>query len=313
MKTGKRTSPAACVLVTGAPRSGTTVVGELLSAAPGAIELYEPMSDIVGDTAVPSWFPIPGEEGFDEATADDLVARIVRRRLRCGWRPEAIQGTQGRNRFLNRTRRTAMLARLQPWKPTQVWKDPMALMLAPRLARAGKIPVIITVRDPLSLASSYKRMDWRPPVEGLVERMQRAGMEIDQRIPDLVKGDLDPMRAGAIAWNLFYRMLLGEMRAGLPATVIRNADLMTHPEKVRQRLIAVTGLAVPEPEEAAEDSGDTSADLPQKAHIANRSLESVTQYWRKTLSEEEVAFGRLLNDDLWAELEQEIERHRESW
>ncbi|WP_034920923.1 sulfotransferase [Erythrobacter sp. SD-21] len=308
-----RTKPAATVLVTGAPRSGTTAVGELLSRSPRAIELYEPMSDIVGDRAVADWFPIPGQEGFELPVADDLVERIQRRRLRCGWRPEAIQGTQGRNRFLNRTRRTAWLARLQPWKSTQVWKDPMALMLAPRLARTTDVPVIITVRDHLSLASSYKRMEWRPPVEGLVDRMQRAGLRFDARIPDLLGTGLDPMRAGAIAWNVFYGVVLDELRAGLPATVVLNSDLMLHPEAVRQRLIAVTGLSVPAPREAAEEQSGASEDLPQKAHIANRSLESITEYWKKTLSEDEVAFGRDLNDELWAELEPEIRQHREGW
>ena len=304
---------ARAVLVTGAPRSGTTPVGELLGGAPGAIELYEPMSYSVGDHAVPDWLSVPGQEGFDLATVDDLVDRILRRRVKNAFRPDRILGRLGRNRFLNRSRRTAMLARLQPWKGPQIWKDPMAFMIAPRVARNTDVPVIITVRDHLSLASSFKRMSWRPPVEGLVSRMQDAGMPIDPRIPELIKSDLDAARAGAIAWNLLYSTLLREMRDGLPATVIRNSDLMERPDEVRERLIAVTGLAVPQPAAAAENGTAGAEPLPEKAHIQNRSLESITQYWKKTLDEEQVAFSRNLNDDLWAELEPEIRRHREAW
>lgn len=309
----RRSEAARTVLVTGAPRSGTTAVGELLSGSPGAIELYEPMSNIVGDRAVSDWFPIPGQDNFDLATADDLIDRIQRRRVRTTFRPENILGTLGRNRFLNRTRRTAILARLQPWKRTQVWKDPMALLIAPRVAQTTDIPVIVTVRDHLSLSSSFKRMSWRPPVEDLAERMQALGMSMDPRIPELLKGDLDAARAGAVAWNLFYSTLLGELRNGLDVTTILNTDLMLHPEAVRDRLIAVTGLQVPEPQKAAEEQAGTSEPLPEKAHIQNRSLESITQYWKKTLDEEQVDFSRDLNDALWAELEAEITRRREAW
>lgn len=305
--------PARTVLVTGAPRSGTTPVGELLSGSPGAIELYEPMSDIVGDRAVPDWFPVPGQQDFDAATVDDLIDRIRRRRVRNTFRPENILGNLGRNKYLNRSRRTAMLARLQPWKRTQVWKDPMAFFVAARVARTTDVPVIITVRDHLSLASSFERMSWRPPVEGLVSRMQSVGMPVDPRIPGLVEGDLDAAKAGAVAWNLLYSVLLREMREGLPATVLVNSDLMVDPEAVRARLIAVTGLAVPKPAEAAEEKAASAEPLPEKAHIQNRSLESITQYWKKTLSEEQVAFCRDLNDELWSELEPEIRRQHEAW
>jgi hypothetical protein len=309
----RRKEAARTVLVTGAPRSGTTAVGELLSGAPGAIELYEPMSNIVGDRSVTDWFPIPGQKNFDLATADDLVDRIRRRRVRTTFRPENILGTLGRNRFLNRTRRTSWLARLQPWKRTQIWKDPMALLIAPRVARTTDIPVIITVRDHLSLSSSFKRMNWRPPVEDLVRRMQALDMRVDPRIPDLMEADLDPARAGALAWNLFYSILFDELRDGLDVTVILNTDLMLHAQAVRERLIDVTGLEVPEPRKASEESAGAEEPLPEKAHIQNRSLESITQYWKKTLDEDQVAFSRELNDALWAELEAEIASRRAAW
>ena len=138
-------------------------------------------------------------------------------------------------------------------------------------------------------------------------------MPIDPRIPELIKSDLDAARAGAIAWNLLYSTLLREMRDGLPATVILNSDLLERPDEVRERLIAVTGLAVPQPAAAAEDGAAGAKPLPEKAHIQNRSLESITQYWKKTLDEEQVAFSRDLNDELWTELEPEIRRHREAW
>lgn len=308
-----RKEPARTVLVTGAPRSGTTAVGELLSRSPGALELYEPMSNIVGDRAVTDWFPIPGQDNFSTEAADDLIDRICRRRVRTGFRPENILGTLGRSRFLNRTRRTAILSRLQPWKRTQVWKDPMALLIAPRVVRTTDIPVIVTVRDHLSLASSFQRMKWRPPVEGLVQRMKALQMRFDPRIPELLKTDLDAARAGAIAWNLFYSYLLDELRSDLDLTVVLNTDLMIHPEAVRNRLAEVTGLAVPAPEKAAEDKFGGSEALPEKAHIQHRSLSSITNYWQKTLDEQQIAFSRDLNEALWAELEPEIARRREAW
>ena len=304
--------PASTVLVTGAPRSGTTPVGELLSASPGTIEVYEPMSDVVGDRAVPNWFPIPGQQDFSHAAADDLVERICKRRVRNGFRPKAILGNLGRNRFLNRSRRTAILAKLQPWKRTQIWKDPMAFFVALRVARTTDMPVIVLVRDPLSLASSFARMSWRPPVEGLVERMQSVGMPVNSRIPAAIESEMDAAKAGAVAWNLIYSTLLREMREELPATVISTSDIMIDSEKVRQRLMAATGLSVPAARKSVDETVGIGEPLPEKAHIRNRSLESITKYWKKTLSKEQVRFSRDLNDELWAELEPEIVRKSET-
>ena len=51
------------VLVTGAPRSGTTPVGAALALAPGVRMIYEPMGP-TGDRRIPVRFAIPGQRGL---------------------------------------------------------------------------------------------------------------------------------------------------------------------------------------------------------------------------------------------------------
>ena len=67
-----RRSPKRLVLVTGTPRSGTTAVGSILAAAPGARELYEPFNRHVGMVEVDVDFPVVGAGTLDEPDAGRL-------------------------------------------------------------------------------------------------------------------------------------------------------------------------------------------------------------------------------------------------
>ena len=124
------------VLVTGTPRSGTTPVGDALAAAPGARTLYEPLNFHVGDRRVTRYFEVPGAGGFDEATADALVADIGR--CACGCDPGIFpedrglrRAGQARDREPDARRRTGSAA-LDPRLRTLIWKDPFAAFVAAR-------------------------------------------------------------------------------------------------------------------------------------------------------------------------------------
>lgn len=64
------------VLVSGAPRSGTTPVGSLLAMAQGASMLHESMNVETGDRRVTKPFPVPGSDGFAESDLHELVQDI---------------------------------------------------------------------------------------------------------------------------------------------------------------------------------------------------------------------------------------------
>lgn len=285
------------ILVTGAPRSGTTVVGEYLLSSWRVRELYEPMNANVGDRSIRHQFEVPGSQDFPAGSLDDLHERIVRGRLRLRRANNAR-----RNRYLNRTNRTMMLANVAPFASHLIWKDPFAFFCAPHLARKG-VPVVVTVRDHLSLVGSFKRMEWSAPVASLSQRMREAGMTVSDDVYAQCQEAEGHAYTGALMWNLLHSALLDWMEAGEPLTVLENTQLLEAPEKAAATLTRVTGISVTiDRQEEAPEPPAQDADLPTKAHIKNRDAKSITDYWRKVLSDDEVEQTLAINADLMERL-----------
>ena len=285
------------ILITGAPRTGTTVVGEYLSGCSGVGELYEPMNANVGDRAVQNQFEIVGAGGFSTEVASDLIERIRRGKLHTKSPQNA-----NRNRFLNRTKRTALSARYWPFYRTLVWKDPFAIFLAPEVAARGDIPVIVTIRDPLSVTGSFKRMNWTAPIADLIARMEEAGLKPPEAARTLLAQEQTPARAGMILWHLVHAELLRWLDAGVPLTPILTTDILTQPERFTATIKQSTGLEIKAPPGPEVAPIPPNEDLPDKAHIKQRNLDNVSSYWKKVLTEDEAAECRALNDKQGATL-----------
>lgn len=284
------------ILVTGAPRSGTTVVGEYLLSSWRIRELYEPMNVNVGDRSIRNQFEVPGSQDFPATALDDLHDRIVRGRLRLRRANNAR-----RNRYLNRTNRTMLAANVAPFASHLIWKDPFAFFCAPQLARKG-VPVIVTVRDHLSLVGSFKRMEWSAPVASLSQRMREAGLTVNDEIFAQCQTAEGHAYTGALMWHLLHSALVGWMEAGEPLAVLENTELLDNPAQAAATLTKVTGIPVTIERQEEPQETQPDADLPTKAHIKNRDAKSITDYWRKVLSDEEVEQTLALNAELMERL-----------
>ena len=125
--------PVDVVLVTGTPRSGTTVVGDMLAKAKGAQYLYEPLNRWVGVKHLDHDFPVPGSAEFDPTQLSELLERIGRVDLSLkpgvfphdtGWR------RVGKRVVGSRTTMSYRRCRVDPTLRTVIWKDPFALFMA---------------------------------------------------------------------------------------------------------------------------------------------------------------------------------------
>ncbi|MBY6128591.1 hypothetical protein KUW15_07685 [Qipengyuania aquimaris] len=288
------------VLVTGAPRSGTTVVGNALRTSWRHREIYEAMNAFVGDKAIRNQFEVPGAGGFSEAALDDLVERIETGRLRL--RKSLLKQ---RNPYLNRTNMSMAGANFVPLVTHLIWKDPFAFFCAPHLARRG-MPVIVTQRNHLSLVGSFKRMDWLAPVGDLSKRMVEAGYEIDRGLLAQCQDASTPTETGALMWHLLNLALLRWLEDGEPVNVVRNDDLLFSTDEVSERLHRITGLPVALEKAESETAAPPQEPLPQKAHIANRDAKSITDYWKTLLDEDEVALALDLNGELAQRLDDKL-------
>lgn len=285
------------VLVTGMPRSGTTPIGERLCSMKGAVELYEPMNRVVGDNLITNQFEIPGSNSFSLETLDFTLSRISNGKL---FSKKPRPSANGRSRFFNRTKRTILRNRYYPFIRTRIWKDPFAYFFVPYINKNTSIPIVITVRSPLSLVASFKRMGWHFNITDLTVRLLEADLWDDSfDIP--TSKPLEPVKSAIYAWKIFNSYLLGWIKNGLDVPIINISSHNSLSTTVTNKLNAGLSLNL---KDVVINEGDSieTPNLPRKAHIKNRSLASMNNYWEKVLTEEEVHLCRLVNDDLWEEI-----------
>ncbi|QIK42332.1 hypothetical protein [Pontivivens nitratireducens] len=289
-------SPRQLVLVTGMPRSGTTVIGERLSQGPTVAELYEPMSRKVGDIGIHNQFETVGAGGMSPEQAQAFVARLRRGQLWGRW--PGLRS--GRNPLLNRTRRTMLAAAFKPGLTHLIWKDPFAVLWADWLTRNTDISVIFTLRAPLSVVASFSRMGWHFDPADLARRMAQSGL-LTADLPQRGEGISPNAHDAMLIWYLVHLNLRAWMDADSPITVVDIEDNLEHGVAVGERLQAATGLPVAAA--AALSTAPTSGEaLPQKAHVKERSAQSITTYWKQTLSPQEIEACEALNGALFEEL-----------
>ncbi len=280
------------VLVTGAPRSGTTVVGDVLAARRGSVALYEPMNIQSGDKRFGVPFPVPGASGFDAGALDDFLAdlRVLRLDLRSGVFPhETGVAAFGKRLIGSRARASLRGARLRPWADTLVWKDPFALLCVPALIGLG-LPVIVTYRPAAAIAASFKRLNWTFDVEAIHRRAVVGGLDV---APPSTGERVGRETVCAVhIWRLCVEMCLS-LGSGGPLTV-STGDLAAAPGPAFDAIFARAGLAADA--RAAREIGArfrprAAAAIPSgHPHSRNRDPRSVNSYWREVLSAEERAF-----------------------
>jgi sulfotransferase family protein len=296
------------VLVTGTPRSGTTVVGDMLARAKGARYLYEPLNRWVGVKHLDHDFPVPGSSVFGPADLSALLESIRRVDLSLkpgvfphdtGWR------RHGKRLVGSRTTMSYRLCRADPTLRTVVWKDPFALFMAGEVARAG-IPVIVTVRNPWAVAASFKRLGWGFDVADVRRRLLEAGRDAPDHPGPPIDGR-DPITSAAALWDTAHRLLLDDESFGTRIVFVDLDQVVAHPVDTYEGLYRVAGLpwtdAVAEDIEARyRQDGSQGAGTPTstKAHDWKaRDVSQVNLYWKDLLTEEEAATVTALAGATW--------------
>jgi len=288
------------ILVTGAPRTATTPVGNLLAQCQGAVALYEP----VGPTGL-AWirepFPMVGPTlGIEPGELGELIWQL--RSVRLGkLKPQARLDAAPSLRsaiFGSRTLHSARIARLQPWARTVIWKDPHAIMLVPDLVDSD-VDVVVTARTPWAHAASYKRLGWRSKAAEIYPRWARkfGPCEVCEAF---VERCSDNVISAALLWRMSYFPLIRTHT--LPRVhLVTSEDLERGERATYFALLDQLGLtATPGVERTlagARREAAASGDK-KKTHDWNRSMASLNRYWQEVLSTADLANVRAITDDL---------------
>jgi Sulfotransferase domain len=308
--TGFKAKP---ILLTGIPRSGTTWVGRMLVTGGGLGYLNEPfnLARSPGTVRVPvgHWFPYVTEE--NEA---DVLARLTKL-LRFRY-PLARELSHCRNR-------TDLLHTMKTWKDfvrsrgrRPLVKEPHAVFSSAWFAQRLDADVVVIVRHPAAVVSSWTRLGWSFDFQNLLEQpalIRDRLARFEQELRTALEPSADVVGRIALLWRVVYETVADLNDELEQLTIVRHEDLSRDPIEGFRALYERLGLSFSRETEraiAASSSADnpkeTAVDRPHETRIDSRAN---LAHWKNRLTQDEVrrvreltepAATRYYTDDDWA-------------
>jgi hypothetical protein len=277
-------------LITGAHRSGTTWLGRVVAKAPDVSVLHEPFNRDWGMAGVPSWYPYwsPAGEGpvIDKLVCDLLSgrAKYVRNHATDNFiKARLRRAIGGRSELQYRRARLAQRRNL-------ILKDPLALLLTPRLATQYGFKAVILVRHPGAFLVSLRRMSWESTVDWLSDKKEF----VRAHAPYLAS--IDAGSSVAYRTGLFWRALYSfaiKAAEDRPEAVrlARHEDLSLDPVVHLSPVLSHLGIddISPSMEFAMRSTmGDTILPPAGKLHEFERDAKSLMTSWQSEIAKDEM-------------------------
>jgi len=277
------------VLVTGAPRSGTTWVGRTLTLSGELGELYEPFNPTAHQAR---WFDPPEFYFYVEARNADRYGTELREMSRLQF-----PLTRVRSRMSLRTWRTARHHRRR--HRTALVKDPLALFSTPWLAAELGFRPLILVRHPAAFVSSLLRVRWQVRFGSWLRQpllMDSLLAPWAEQIERADAGQRDLTSDGALLWTV-CNDVVRRWRDEHPSwLIVRHEDLAADPEVAFAGLYDALGLSWTDAvgtEIRTSTSADNPADVASGAqHELARNSRSIATVWRSRLSDSQIGVVR---------------------
>jgi hypothetical protein len=278
------------ILVTGAPRSGSTWVGRTIAKAPSVHYVHEPfnISGIPCSCGVrfDYWFfyisKVNGTE-YQDHIRHVLGSCLNRFHLR-----NMIKEARRRRRvgvLINHARSL--------FAPRPVVKDPLALCSAEWLASAFGMKPIIVIRHPAAFANSYKRLNWSHPFAHFLSQpllMKERLFPFEAEIREFATEERDIVDQAALLWKLLHFLIQGYQQAHPDWCFVRHEDLVQDPLVGFQAIFAHLGLEFSDQVALSIREHQEHADATQlqDPYSVRRSSDQVAGTWRLGLAPQEI-------------------------
>jgi len=299
--------PRKPILVTGAIRSGTGWVGQMLAASPTPIGyIWEPFSvrHRPGTLAVPwqHWFPYL----CDENAAPYVPA--IERSLQFDYRTAAELRSIRNAKDAGRMARDWYRWRVQRRRgAAPLYKDPIAVFSAEWLARRFDMDVVVTVRHPCAFASSIKRLHWA--------YTKRFGDLLDQpllmrdflshyadQLRDYSRHDHDIVDQAILLWNIQNEAVAHHHERHASEWVFVRLEDLSHDPVARfrdmfERLNVTWSDGVAELVRSTSDPSNPV--VASRADSIRRDSAASATSWKRTLTDAEIVRVRAGTEHLW--------------
>ena len=217
------------ILITGSPRSGTSWVGRIIEHVPFVRYIHEPFN-ISGRPCqcgmrFPYWFYYVSTTNSHNF-AEHLKHVMYPAYSRVGLLNLITEMAQSR-------RIRPLLKYLRSYRFHKVVvKDPLAVFSAETLACLFDMNVIVLIRHPAAIVSSYKGLNWTHPFSHFLDQPQLMEEHLSPfraEIEDFSRKEYDIVDQVALLWKLIHYMILKYKNTRPDWVYVRFEDLASDP------------------------------------------------------------------------------------
>lgn len=243
---GTSLKPNQHILLTGAPRSGTTFAGHIIALAGNVGYVREPFNSDFGLHGLPHQFLYLYEGMADEATYRDMAASLVAGRA--AFKRMPVRGANTRRQALGRalfgsgTHYSYMKARYNPQVSRYLFKDPMACLASQYLHDQFNVQVIIMVRHPLPTIASMRRVNLDHRLDDLVAQKYLYQTYLKDILGGVRLERISSLERRALLWSCLYYMLYNFSKDHEGYIVLPHEHLAHQPQSAMQSLFGQLGL-----------------------------------------------------------------------
>lgn len=217
------------ILVTGAPRSGTSWIGRIMEQVPFVRYTHEPFNisrkPCACGVEFKHWFFYLSPENCHEF--EEHLRHVI-------YPAYSRAGLQNLFTEMAQARRIRLL-----WKYLQAYrfhravvKDPLAVFSAETLASLFDMDVVVLIRHPAAIVSSYKALNWTHPFSHFLHQpqlMEEHLAPFRAEIEDFVEHEHDIVDQVALLWKLIHHMVIQYQKTHPDWIFIRHEDLASDP------------------------------------------------------------------------------------
>lgn len=289
------------ILVTGAHRTGTTWVGQMLAAG-GLAYVSEPLNVLrrrgVMSAPVKHWYTYISREN----ESDYLSAFQNTLALRYQFLAE-VKSLRSRRDILRMGRDLGIFVRGRALRQPALLKDPFAVFSIPWFVERLNCRAVVTLRHPAAFASSLKRLNWPFDFHDLLNQplLMRDHLEADRADMQRIQPD-DIIGQSALLWRIIYRVVQRTVERIPSIILVRHEDLSLNPVNGFAKAYESLGLAYPlKVQETIRNSSSSENPVElsrQKTHSVKLDSRANLDSWKKRLSAEEIARIRAITEEV---------------
>ena len=283
------------VFVTGAIRSGTTFVGQILSLPREVDFINEPFNPLSGMPGIKRWYPYlrPSLDTEEMKYYHELSKNIFTYDLKLkNWYPDSDPLTKKISKTLLGNRGVFYLRLAKPniFHNTAIIKDPTGNLLTEYFYQQFKVKPVILIKHPLSFIASLQRVNW--PIKHNWILNQTALVD-DYFANDLKFVDREyeePILAAAAYWRALHKVLLSQLERYPDWQMITHEELCREPISVFKKLYQALNLPWSnsiQQKIIKLTQGSTSAEAKKgTVHDFNRNSAEIFKMRRDSISKE---------------------------